>query len=105
MNALRGEPRHAVSVDVTEEMPREAEMRGLLQIDYLALLIVKGRQALNDAPALSNALERIRALRGKDAKGDRTRVGVAPRQFQMGCKGGDYRSCARVDAPVCALLD
>jgi hypothetical protein len=58
-----------VSVDVTDEMRREAEIRGMPVIDYLDLVILKGRQALNEGPALSNALERIRALRGKDAKG------------------------------------
>jgi len=60
-----------VSVDVTDEMRREAEVRGISVIDYLDLVIVKGRQSLNELPGMSNALERIRALRGKDAKGHR----------------------------------
>ena len=58
-----------VSVDVTDEMRREAEIRGMPVIDYLDLVIVKGRHALNEGPTLSSALERIRALRGKDGKG------------------------------------
>jgi hypothetical protein len=59
-----------VSVDVTDEMRRESEIRGMPVIDYLDLVIVKGWRALNEGPALSNALERIRALRGKEAKGE-----------------------------------
>jgi|HubBroStandDraft_2_1064218.scaffolds.fasta_scaffold186819_2 hypothetical protein len=54
-----------VSVEVTDEMRREAEIRGIPVIDYLDLVIKKGRQFLNEGPALSNAMERIRALRGK----------------------------------------
>lgn len=54
-----------VSVQVTDEMRREAEIRGIPVIDYLDLVIQKGRQYLNEGPALSSAMERIRALRGK----------------------------------------
>jgi hypothetical protein len=59
-----------VSVEVTDEMRREAEIRGIPVIDYLDLVIKKGRQFLNEGPALSNAMERIRALRGKSEDRD-----------------------------------
>ena len=55
-----------VSVDVTDEMRREAEARGLPIIDYIELLMEKGRAALNTGTAVSSAIERIRALRGID---------------------------------------
>ena len=54
-----------VSVDVTEEMRREAESRGMPIIDYVDFLIAKGRQAISDGAAVSSAIERIRALRPK----------------------------------------
>ncbi|HUX45862.1 MAG TPA: hypothetical protein VMV57_14030 [Terracidiphilus sp.] len=52
-----------VSLDVTDEMRREAEARGLPVIDYLELLLARGRQALKEESAFSGAMERIRALR------------------------------------------
>jgi hypothetical protein len=54
-----------VSVEITDEMRREAEIRGIPVIDYLDLVILKGRQYLNESPVLSNAMERIRALRNR----------------------------------------
>jgi hypothetical protein len=54
-----------VSVDVTDEMRREAESRGMPIIDYVDFLIAKGRQAMVDGAAVSSAIERIRALRPK----------------------------------------
>ncbi len=56
-----------VSVDVTDEMRREAEARGLPIIDYVELLIDKGRQSLGEGTALLSAMERIRALSSKNA--------------------------------------
>jgi hypothetical protein len=53
-----------VSIDVTNEMRREAESRGLPIIDYVELLIEKGRQAMPADASVSSAIERIRALRG-----------------------------------------
>jgi len=53
-----------VSVEVTEEMRREAEARGLPVIDYIELLLQKGREAFSAGSAVSSAIERIRALRG-----------------------------------------
>jgi len=52
-----------VSVDVTDEMRREAEARDLPIIDYVEMLVAKGRRVLDDDPAVASALERIRALR------------------------------------------
>lgn len=53
-----------VSVDITDEMRREAEARGIPIVDYVELLIVKGREALIGSAVFSTAIERIRALRG-----------------------------------------
>lgn len=52
-----------ISVEVTDEMRREAESRGLPIIDYVELLVDRGRRVLLDESTLSGALERIRALR------------------------------------------
>ncbi len=52
-----------ISVDVTDELRREAESRGLPVIDFVEMLIAKGRQAMQDESAVSSAIERIRALR------------------------------------------
>ena len=52
-----------VTVDVTDELSREAESRGLPIIDYVELLIAKGREATQQGSAVSSAIERIRALR------------------------------------------
>ncbi|MGA7108952.1 MAG: hypothetical protein WBV28_02230 [Terracidiphilus sp.] len=54
-----------VSVDVTEEMRRDAEQRGLPVVDYVDLLLAKGREVLGEGVAVSSAIERIRALRAK----------------------------------------
>jgi hypothetical protein len=53
-----------VSIDVTNEMRREAESHGLPIIDYVEMLIEKGRQAMPVDASVSSAIERIRALRG-----------------------------------------
>jgi len=60
-----------ISIEVTDEVRREAEQRDLPVIDYIELLIQKGRQATSgqgrqetsDGSALSSAVDRIRALR------------------------------------------
>lgn len=49
-----------VSIDVTDEMRREAEARGLPVVDYIELLMEKGRETLDGSAALSTAIERIR---------------------------------------------
>ncbi len=55
-----------VSVDVTDEMRREAESRSLPVVDYIELLMEKGRAALSVVAALTSAIERIRALRSAE---------------------------------------
>ncbi|HEX4284877.1 MAG TPA: hypothetical protein VHZ28_07275 [Terracidiphilus sp.] len=60
-----------ISVDVTDEMRREAESRGLPVVDYVELLIQKGRATMNGGSSLSSAIERIRALRQVDPPGHR----------------------------------
>ncbi len=52
-----------VPVDVTEEMRREAESRGIPLVDYVDMLISRGRQALQEEGSVTGAIERIRALR------------------------------------------
>ncbi len=52
-----------VSVDVTDEMRREAETRDLPIIDYVEMLVAKGRRVLDDDQAVASAIECIRALR------------------------------------------
>lgn len=55
-----------VLVDVTDEMRREAESRGLAIVDYIELVIEKGRVVLSSGMAVTSAIERIRALRSGD---------------------------------------
>lgn len=50
------------SVEVTDDMRREAETRGMPIIDFVEMLIDKGRAALQEGTAVSSAIERIRAL-------------------------------------------
>lgn len=44
-------------------MRQEAESRGLPLVDYVEMLMARGRQATQEPPAVSSAIERIRALR------------------------------------------
>jgi hypothetical protein len=52
-----------VPVEVTAEIRSEAEARGLPIVDYIELLVARGRQALQGSENVNSALERIRALR------------------------------------------
>ena len=52
-----------VTVDVTDEIRREAESRSLPVIDFVELLIQKGLDAVVIRPVVNSAIERIRALR------------------------------------------
>jgi hypothetical protein len=63
MNLVRSAPTMQIAVDVTEEMRREAESRGMPVIDYVELLIAKGQEVLQEGAAVTSAIERIRALR------------------------------------------
>ncbi len=56
-----------VSVEVTAEIRSEAEARGLPIVDYIEMLIARGRQALQGSENVSSALERIRTLRALHA--------------------------------------
>lgn len=53
-----------IAIEVTDDMRREAEARDLPVIDYVEMLMDKGRQALQEDLAVISAIERIRALRG-----------------------------------------
>ena len=50
-------------MDVTDEMRRDAEARGRPVVDYVELLLAKGRQAQREGGAVSSAMEKIHALR------------------------------------------
>jgi len=52
-----------ITVTVSDEIVREAGSRGLAVIDFLESLIDKGFSAAKERPVLSDAMERIRALR------------------------------------------
>ena len=51
-----------VSVEVSDEIRRDAESRGMPVIDYVEMLIAKGQEAMRRGDSVSNAMERIRAL-------------------------------------------
>ena len=52
-----------VSVEVTDEMRREAEARGLPIVDFVENLVARGLEDLRDRSQVNSAIERIRALR------------------------------------------
>jgi hypothetical protein len=52
-----------ITVTVSDAIVREAGDRGLPVIDFVEALIDKGMIAAKERPVLSNAMERIRALR------------------------------------------
>jgi hypothetical protein len=52
-----------IAVEITDEMRREAESRGMPVIDYVEMLMARGQKAVQDDSAVTNAIERIRALR------------------------------------------
>ena len=53
-----------VTVTVSDEIVREAGSNGVSVVDFVESLISKGHEAACGRPALSSAIERIRALRG-----------------------------------------
>jgi len=59
----RGNPKMLVTVTVSDAIVREAGAHGMSVLDYVESLITKGRQAASARPDLSDAIERIRALR------------------------------------------
>jgi ACT domain-containing protein len=52
-----------VTVDVTDEIRREAESRGLPVIDFVEMLVQEGLNRVLVRPVVDTAIERIRALR------------------------------------------
>jgi hypothetical protein len=51
-----------ITLTVSDAIVREAGTRGLPVVDYLEMLIDKGMAASRERPAMSDAIERIRAL-------------------------------------------
>ena len=51
-----------ITLTVSDAIVREAGTRGLPVVDYLEMLIDKGMAASGERPAMSDAIERIRAL-------------------------------------------
>lgn len=56
-----------VTVTVSDEIVREAGLRGLPVIDFIESLIDKGLAGKASRPELHHAMERIRTLRRKDS--------------------------------------
>jgi acyl-CoA hydrolase len=54
-----------VTVTVSDEIVREAGLRGLPVIDFVESLIDKGLAGPSSRPELNHAMERIRTLRRK----------------------------------------
>jgi hypothetical protein len=52
-----------ITIPVSEEIVRLSQTRGMQVDDFVATLIDKGLRAELERPALSSAIERIRALR------------------------------------------
>ena len=52
-----------VTVTISDEIVREAHNRSLQVTEFVEMLIDKGLGAATEPPALSTAIERIRALR------------------------------------------
>jgi len=56
-----------ITIEVTDEIRREADFRGLPIIDFVELLIARGLHPELDAPVVKSAIERIRELRSAPA--------------------------------------
>ena len=56
-----------LTIQVKEEICREAESRGLPVIDFVESLIHRGFVVELERPAVNSAIERIRALRSANA--------------------------------------
>jgi hypothetical protein len=54
-----------VTLTVSDALVREAGARGVPVVDYIEFLIDKGRATVQERRAMSEAIERIRVLRGK----------------------------------------
>jgi hypothetical protein len=63
MNREGEAPTMQITVTVSDEIVREAGVRGLPVIDFVESLIDKGLSVSSERPVLNSAIERIRALR------------------------------------------
>ena len=52
-----------INLTISDEIVREASVRNLPVIDFVESLVDRGHIAAKEGPVLSNAMERIRALR------------------------------------------
>ena len=52
-----------ITVEVSEEIRRDAELRGLPVVDFVEDLVARGMETLHSNTRVSSAIERIRALR------------------------------------------
>jgi hypothetical protein len=52
-----------ITIEVTDEIRREADFRGLPIIDFVESLIARGLHPELDRPVVKSAMERIRELR------------------------------------------
>jgi hypothetical protein len=59
----KGTPIMQITVTVSDEVVREAGVRGLPVIDFIESLIDSGMRTVKDRPMVDDAIERIRALR------------------------------------------
>jgi hypothetical protein len=51
-----------ITIEITDEIRREADFRGLPVIDFVESLIARGLHPELDPPVVKSAIERIRAL-------------------------------------------
>ena len=58
-----------ISVEVSSEIQREAEVRGIPVPMFVETLLQRGMEVVCDNASVSNAVERIRALRRPDGGG------------------------------------
>jgi hypothetical protein len=65
MNECEGDAFMQIVLTVSDALVREAGFRGLSVVDYVDLLIDKGRAAARERSAVSEAIDRIRVLRTK----------------------------------------
>jgi len=56
-----------VTVEISDEISKEAASRGIPVIDFVEMLIGRGLDAIIDRGSLNDAIERIRALRSSTA--------------------------------------
>lgn len=55
-----------ISVEVSQEIQHEAAARGVPVHGFVEMLLERGLEAIHDRSSVSNAVERIRALRRPD---------------------------------------